>query len=107
MSFLLFPVTINYFSPYVIIDGASEGIVAGSFITFGTLFLGSLFFGRAFCGWVCPGAGLQEACFSISDKRARGWQTQLDKVRHLGALDRPYRRYGRNGGWPAHGESVT
>jgi len=70
VSFLLFPVTINYFSPYIIMDGASQGIIAGSFITFTLLFFVSLFFGRAFCGWVCPGAGIQEWCFAVNDKKA-------------------------------------
>jgi len=72
ISFLLFPITINYFSPYIIIDGASQGIIAGSFITFALLFITSLFLGRAFCGWVCPGAGIQEWCFAVNDKKARG-----------------------------------
>lgn len=72
VSFLLFPVTINYFSPYIIIDGASKGIVAGSFITFSLLFLSSLLFGRAWCGWLCPAAGMQEWSFMVSSKGARG-----------------------------------
>ncbi len=72
VSLLLFPITLDYFSPYLIINGASQGIIAGSFITFTLLFLFSLFFGRAWCGWVCPGAGLQEAGFGTSNKRARG-----------------------------------
>jgi len=70
--FLLFPVVLYYLSPALIIEGASKGIVTGSFIVFSLLFIFSLILGRAFCGWVCPGAGLQEACFRISDKRARG-----------------------------------
>lgn len=72
VSFLLFPITINYFSPYIIIDGASQGIIAGSFITFALLFLVSLLLGRAFCGWVCPAGGVQEWCFTVNDKKARG-----------------------------------
>jgi ferredoxin-type protein NapH len=67
-SFLLFPVTIWYFSPYLIIMGASQGVVTGSFIVFILLFAGSLFFGRWFCGWICPAAGLQEACTMIHSK---------------------------------------
>ena len=55
---LLFPIILNFFSPYIIVDGASRGIATGSFITFGALFLGSLLFGRAFCGWLCPGGGI-------------------------------------------------
>lgn len=71
ISFLLFPITIYYFSPYLIIDGAFQGIVNGSFIAFALMFLSALFVGRFWCGWACPGAGLQEACFAITDKPAR------------------------------------
>lgn len=72
VSFLIFPITMNYFSPYLIIDASAQGIINGSLITFTLLFVFSLLFGRAFCGWACPGAGLQEACFSIRDKRTWG-----------------------------------
>ena len=60
LAFLLFPITMNFLSPYVIIDGAMNGIVNGSMIMFGLMFLSSLFLGRAWCGWVCPGGGMQE-----------------------------------------------
>ena len=70
ISFLFFPVTIYYLSPYLIIMGVSEKIVSGSFIAFSLMFFSSLFVGRAFCGWLCPAAGLQEACFAIRDKSA-------------------------------------
>ena len=47
ISLLLFPVTMWYMSPYLIIQGAMEGIVTGSFIVFiGTLF-GAIFLGRS------------------------------------------------------------
>ena len=72
ISFFLFPITINYFSPYVIIKGASRGIINGSFIVFILLFLSSLFLGRLWCAWLCPAAGLQEACFSINAKPTHG-----------------------------------
>jgi polyferredoxin len=68
ISFLLFPVTIWYFSPYLIIMGASQGVITGSFIVFTLLFATSLFLGRGFCGWICPAAGLQEACMLIQTK---------------------------------------
>jgi len=68
VSFLLFPITLFYFSPYLIIQGGAAGIITGSLLTFAAMFLFSLFFGRAFCGWLCPAGGLQESCFSINDK---------------------------------------
>jgi polyferredoxin len=60
LAFLSFPVTMNFLSPYVIIDGAMYGIVNGSLLVFGLMFFASLFLGRAWCGWVCPGGGIQE-----------------------------------------------
>ncbi|RKX77642.1 MAG: 4Fe-4S ferredoxin [Spirochaetes bacterium] len=59
-ALLLFPLTINWFSPYLIIDGASAGFINGSFLTFTILFLVSPFFGRLFCSWLCPGGSLQD-----------------------------------------------
>lgn len=71
LSFLLFPITIFYMSPALIIEGAAKGIVTGSFILFGLQLVSGLVVGRAFCGWACPGAGLQEACFSIQNRRVK------------------------------------
>lgn len=72
VSFVLFPVTIWYFSPYLIIDGAAKGIATGSFVAFCLMFLSALLLGRGFCGWICPGGGLGEACFPINDRRVKG-----------------------------------
>ncbi len=71
-SMALFPVTMNYMSPYVIVNGSFEGIIAGSFLFFGLLFVSSLFLGRAFCGWLCPAGGVQEACFPMKGKKVKG-----------------------------------
>jgi ferredoxin-type protein NapH len=72
IMFLLFPIIYYYFSPYLIIVGASEGVINGSFIVFGSMFIISLFLGRAFCGWVCPAGGEQELCVRLRDKRFKG-----------------------------------
>lgn len=71
-SFLLFPITLNYFSPYVIIDGASQGIVNGSLVMFALMFLSALFFGRLWCGWACPAGALGEICMAANDKPVNG-----------------------------------
>ena len=81
ISFLFFPVTLYYFSPALIIEGAAKGIIVGSFIVFALQFASALYFGRAFCSWVCPGAGLQEACFLARDKRAKGGR--LNRIKYF------------------------
>ena len=72
ITFLTFPLTFKYFSPYIIIDGAMQGIIVGSFLYFALLFLLSLFFGRAICGWACPAAAMQEWSIGVNDKAVRG-----------------------------------
>ena len=72
VSFLLFPVTMNYLSPYIIIESASQGIINASFINFGLMFLSALVVGRLWCAWLCPGGGLQEIFCLANDKPARG-----------------------------------
>jgi len=60
LSLLLFPITLNFFSPYISIDGALSGIISGSMVVFFALFISGIFLGRAWCGWLCPVAGLSE-----------------------------------------------
>ena len=72
ISFLLFPITIYYFSPAVIIRGARLGVVNGSMIVFGLLFLSGLVLGRGWCAWACPGGGLGEACLMAGGAPAPG-----------------------------------
>jgi ferredoxin-type protein NapH len=70
ISLLLFPVTLNFFSPYVSIDGAMAGVIAGSLLVFFIMFVSGLFFGRAWCAWVCPMAGLSELSNAVNGKPA-------------------------------------
>jgi ferredoxin-type protein NapH len=69
VSFFLLPAVFYYLSPYLIIDATIRGIINGSFIFFIFLFVSSLFLGRAYCGWICPAAGCQEALFPARDKK--------------------------------------
>lgn len=69
LAFIAFPVTMNYFSPYLIIDGGSHGILTGSAIVFVSMFAGSLVFGRMWCGWACPVAGLTEPLLRVNARR--------------------------------------
>jgi ferredoxin-type protein NapH len=68
-AFFLLPALFFYLSPYLIIEATGQGIMNGSFFTFGLLFLSSIFLGRAYCGWICPAAGCQEAISQVREKR--------------------------------------
>jgi len=54
-----------------------SGILADSMILFVLQFLSSLFFGRAFCGWGCPGAGLQQCCTVVTAKKMKNGRSRL------------------------------
>ena len=71
LSFLLLPATFVYISCPIIIRGASEGVATGGLIVFVLLFISSLVLGRLWCGWLCPGGGLQEFYFRINNKNVR------------------------------------
>jgi ferredoxin-type protein NapH len=60
LTLLVFPVVLYYLSPFLAVEASSRGIVNGSLLVFLALFVASLFVGRGWCSWVCPGAGLQE-----------------------------------------------
>ena len=78
-SFLFFPFTVFYFSPFLIIWASIYGILCGSMLLFSLQFFSSLFFGRAFCAWLCPGAGIQECCTVITRKKAPNGKTRFIK----------------------------
>ena len=81
ISFLLFPITIWYFSPYLIIQGAMEHIINGSFIVFALMLILSVFFGRVWCGYFCPAGGLQECVSRVNNKPAKqGWRDKIKLV---------------------------
>jgi ferredoxin-type protein NapH len=79
LMFVLFPVIYYYFSPYLIIMGASEGIVTGSLLVFAGLFFSSLFAGRVFCGWICPAGATQELCAMVRKKSVKNGKKNLIK----------------------------
>ncbi len=71
LAFLYFPITMNNLSPYLVIDGAAQGVVNGSLVMFGLMFLSSLFLGRLWCGWICPGGGMQEMVEPVNNRPVR------------------------------------
>jgi polyferredoxin len=64
-SLLFFPITLNYYSPYLSLVGAMNGILGGAVALFVLQFLSSLFLGRAFCGWICAGGAVQSCAMHM------------------------------------------
>lgn len=69
LSLFLFPLTLYTMSPYLIVEGAAAGVVSGSMLLFGFLFVSSLFVGRLWCGWACPGGAVQEVAIPVRNRR--------------------------------------
>ena len=57
--FLLLPVTLNYYSPYLMTSGTAERIASFSLFFWLAVFATSPLIGRLFCGWACPFNGAQ------------------------------------------------
>jgi polyferredoxin len=74
VAVLVFPVTLYYFSPYLILMGGFGGVLTGSAILFSLQLLSALLLGRAFCGWVCPAGAIQEWVSGVNPRSA---QTRL------------------------------
>lgn len=78
LSLILFPITMNYLSPYVIYMAAAEGIINASLIVFLLLFVSSLFLGRAFCAYICPGGAAQDCMAQVNGKPFKGgWRNKI------------------------------
>jgi len=80
ISLLLFPITFNFFSPYVSVMGAFYGIISGSVLTFFCMFLTGIFFRRAWCSYVCPMVGISEYSERINDHQVN--RKRLGRIRY-------------------------
>lgn len=65
LVFLALPITLNYYSPYLMVSGTAEGIASFSLLFWSGVLLTSLLLGRSFCGWACPFNGLQQLWESV------------------------------------------
>ncbi|MEA4811778.1 MAG: 4Fe-4S binding protein [Anaerolineaceae bacterium] len=52
-------------------NGAFEGVLAGSALIFLSMFFSSIFLGRFFCAYLCPAGGIQEFCMAINNKTSK------------------------------------
>jgi ferredoxin-type protein NapH len=76
---LTFPITLNYFSVYLIIDASSQGVIAFSFFFWSLFIITALFFGGAVCSYVCPLGAIQETKDRMAGKK-------LSRIKYLKAV---------------------
>jgi ferredoxin-type protein NapH len=65
LSFILMSVSFAYISPYVMMVGLQNGVIAAGLIFWILAFALTFFFGRAFCGYLCPMGAEQELIDSM------------------------------------------
>lgn len=75
IMFFTLPITLNFFSPYIIIDGLFNKFISGAFLVWTIMAVSSLFIGRAFCAYVCPYGAWQmiiDRCIEKPLKKIKG-----------------------------------
>ena len=78
LSLLLFPVTLYYFSPVIILQAGMRRILNGSLFVFAFMFLLSIVMGRSFCAWLCPAGAIQELLLPAKDSPPKqGWRNYI------------------------------
>lgn len=87
--FLALPITLNYYSPYLMTSGTAERVATFSLVLWLAVFASAFLLGRSFCGWGCPFNGLQQLWESVGVR-------PLTRVRFLPAV-----KYALWGAWAA------
>jgi ferredoxin-type protein NapH len=82
-SAALLPVTLDYFSPYMMTAGILQGVAVGSVFLWGAWLLSGLVVGRAACGWVCPLGGIQHLVDRLRQGRALRGPRRLGLIRYV------------------------
>ncbi len=58
--FFIFPITLNYYSPVIIIQGAFDRTLNFSFVFWAAYLITAIVIGRSACGYICPLGSVQE-----------------------------------------------
>ena len=65
------PITLNYYSVFLIVQSASEGVANFSFFFWVSFALTSLVIGRLACSWICPLGAVQETLDRMAELRLK------------------------------------
>lgn len=60
ITFFLLPITLNYFSPVLLVQAGFENTFSVMHIVFALMTISAIFFGAAWCGYICPFGALQD-----------------------------------------------
>lgn len=60
ITFFLLPITLNYFSPVLLVQAGFEKTFSVMHIIFALMTIAAIFFGAAWCGYICPFGALQD-----------------------------------------------
>lgn len=69
LSFILLPITLNYFAPVLIVQASFENTFTMMHIIFGLMIISAMFFGGAWCSYICPFGALQDLVPNIRGNR--------------------------------------
>ena len=72
-----------FFSPVIIVIASYKSIVNASFIAFVLMFILSLYFGRTYCSWFCPGCGIQELLSIVVKKKSKNSKAYILSISYL------------------------
>lgn len=69
LSFFLLPITLNYVSPVLIVQAGFEKTFTIMHIVYGLMVLCAMFFGGAWCSYICPFGALQDLLPNAGSKK--------------------------------------
>ena len=70
ITFFLLPITLNYFSPVLLVQAGFEKTFSVMHIVFALMTVSAVFFGAAWCSYICPFGALQDL---LPDKGKKPW----------------------------------
>jgi len=81
IAFFLLPITLNYFSPVLIVQAGFENTVSIMHIIYGLMAVSAIFFGAAWCGYFCPFGALQD-CLPSKGNGSRQFKSKVPNLKY-------------------------
>jgi len=82
IAFFLLPITLNYFSPVLIVQAGFENTVSIMHVIYGLMAFSALFFGAAWCGYLCPFGALQD-CLPSKGNGPKQFKSKAPNLKYV------------------------